>query len=178
MCARVTVGHGNDNHGCGEFCSTTHHFTVSSNNYKNNGGGGDDDDDGSDTMAQMKEDTEEQIALLSFDNVKNNSGPDNAPTGCAEDSELAIGTTPNEYGTWLYGRDGWCDGRGVYPWTVDITAQLQKLQQHDADADADNQKNSFTLSYRGLWNGTIPDPSSLQQGAPVMMMQTYIVFYN
>ena len=81
-------------------------------------------------------------------------------------SELAIGTTPNEYGTWLYGRDGWCDGRGVYPWKVDVTTALRKLQS-----------DSFTLQYRGLWNNTIPDPSSLQQGSPVMMMQTYVVFY-
>ena len=24
----VLSGHGNDTHGCGEFCSTTHHFTL------------------------------------------------------------------------------------------------------------------------------------------------------
>ena len=101
-----------------------------------------------------------------FEFVKVNDGPDNAATGCAEDSELAIGTTPNEYGTWLYGRDGWCDGRGVYPWTQDITHALNRLGGR-----------KFQLDYTGLWNNTIPDPSSLQQGSPVMMMQTYIVFY-
>ena len=102
------------------------------------------------------------------------SGPDNTAAGCAEDAELAIGTTPNEYGTWLYGRDGWCDGRGVYPWAVDVTAQLNALAK-TAPVPA---KAVFTMTYRGLWNGTVPDPSSLQQGAPVMMLQTYVVFYS
>jgi len=120
-------------------------------------------------------DSEVQDVALSFENVKNNSGPDNAATGCAESSELAIGTTPNEYGTWLYGRDGWCDGRGVYPWSVDITEQLSKLSTDSFETGSSGDA-TFSLSYKGLWNNTIPDPSSLQQGSPVMMMQTYIVF--
>ena len=78
----VLSGHGNDNHGCGEFCSTTHHFTVAPV---------------SSTLSQQDDpDTKEVDVLLSFEVVKNNSGPDNAATGCAEDAELALGTTPNE----------------------------------------------------------------------------------
>ncbi|TMS10643.1 hypothetical protein E3U43_019636 [Larimichthys crocea] len=34
------------------------------------------------------------------------------------------GAVPNEYGTWLYGRAGWCCGLQVNPWRVDITKQL------------------------------------------------------
>jgi hypothetical protein len=158
----VLSGHGNDNHGCGEFCTTTHHFTLT--NYGASVGSG-----------------------LSFTNVKVNDGPNNAATGCAEISELELGTTPNEYGTWLYGRDGWCDGRGVIPWVRDITSQLNLLMSSqlrtdmissEGNHDAQTSGEQFTLSYRGLWNGTIPDPSSLQQGSPVMMMQTYIVFWD
>lgn len=123
----VVSGHGNDNHGCGEFCSTSHHFTVNEHN-----------------------------------NIKYNNDPDNNQLGCGD--SVALGTTPNEYGTWLYGRDGWCYGREVIPWTIDLTSQLQA-------------KNN-NLTYRGLFNGSVPDPSSLQQGAPVMMMRVYITFFR
>jgi hypothetical protein len=77
----------------------------------------------------------------------------------------------------------------VYPWSVDITSQLaalaseassQSLDEDGGDGDVSTTttatKGKFMLSYRGLFNGSIPDPSSLQQGSPVMMMQTYIVF--
>jgi len=123
----VVSGHGNDNHGCGEFCATTHHFTL-------NG----------------------QV------NVKRNDGPLNAALGCADSVDQ--GTTPNEYGTWLYGRDGWCNGRGVEPWVADVTAQLRR--------------GGNVLEYHGLYNGSAPDPSSLQQGAPVMMLRVYLVLYR
>ena len=39
--------------------------------------------------------------------------------GCAE--RVRNGVEPNEYGTWLYGRDGWCDGENVFPWVTDVT---------------------------------------------------------
>ncbi|KAK3106688.1 hypothetical protein FSP39_025233 [Pinctada imbricata] len=35
------------------------------------------------------------------------------PFGCAE--QVLTGVEPNEHGTWLYGRNGWCDGRNVFP---------------------------------------------------------------
>lgn len=31
------------------------------------------------------------------------------------------GVVPNEHGTWLYGRGGWCDGQQVSPHVLDIT---------------------------------------------------------
>ena len=41
---------------------------------------------------------------------------DNAGTdeGCTY--HTLSGALPNEHGTWLYGRDGWCDGSAVRPW--------------------------------------------------------------
>jgi len=123
----VVSGHGNDNHGCGEFCTTTHHFTVNGNV-----------------------------------NVKDLDNSDNAELGCGD--SVTFGTTPNEYGTWLYGRDGWCDGREVAPWVVDLTDQLKPTGN--------------VVKYHGLFNGSIPDPSSLQQGSPVMMLRAYITFYE
>jgi len=129
----VITGHGSDNHNCGEFCATTHHFTLNSGK----------------------------------EYVKNNSLPlTNPNTGCAD--LVPSGVTPNEYGTWLYGRDGWCNGRKVFPWVVDLT--------HDVVLDGTNY-----LHYRGLFNGSNPDPGpppTWRQAPPVMMIQTFLVFYQ
>ena len=69
--------------------------------------------------------------------------------GCAD--EVDTGVTPNEYGTWLYardgpfclacmsspprhapfpagtwlyGRNGWCNGREVVPWVIDLSEDI------------------------------------------------------
>ena len=62
--------------------------------------------------------------------------------------------------------DGWCDGRQVEPWEVDVTTQL-----------SEQTGEINTLTYRGLYNNSVPNPSSLQQGAPVMMLRVTITFY-
>jgi len=41
---------------------------------------------------------------------------------CAENT--GSGTVPNQWGTWWYGRGGWCPGREVYPFVVDVTDQV------------------------------------------------------
>ena len=43
--------------------------------------------------------------------------------GCA--AQVQDGVTPNQYGTWNYGRAGWCPGGAVAPWIVDVTAGLR-----------------------------------------------------
>lgn len=53
----------------------------------------------------------------------------------------------------------------MYPWVVDISDQVDETRTN-------------TLNYQGLFNGTIPDPSSLVQGSPVMMMRVFVVFYK
>lgn len=45
--------------------------------------------------------------------------------GCTE--RVKGGAVPNEHGTWLYGRGGWCDGLQVDPWRTDITKQVTQL---------------------------------------------------
>ncbi|KAJ8036127.1 hypothetical protein HOLleu_20006 [Holothuria leucospilota] len=87
---------------------------------------------------------------------------DNAgtPLGCAE--RTPSGVEPNEHGTWLYGRDGWCDGREVDPWTFDITDQLDL-----------NGKNS--VIYFGWFNGTDPNPLS---NPGEIILYSYLVFYK
>ena len=42
--------------------------------------------------------------------------------GCMQD--VMYGTVPNQYGTWWYGRAGWCPGQRVPVRTVDITDQV------------------------------------------------------
>lgn len=98
--------------------------------------------------------------------------------GCAE--RVDTGVTPNEYGTWLYGRDGWCNGRNVEVWSVDVTEDLTP-----------NRTN--TLDYKGLWCPAPPagadveaapacrgpdpgPPSTWQQAAPVMMVNVFLAF--
>ena len=43
--------------------------------------------------------------------------------GCMYTAEQ--GTVPNQYGTWWYGRDGWCPGREVPMELRDISAEVQ-----------------------------------------------------
>jgi len=42
--------------------------------------------------------------------------------GCQND--VVNGTVPNQYGTWWYGRGGWCPGRHVPVVMIDVTAQV------------------------------------------------------
>ncbi len=58
--------------------------------------------------------------------------------GCADTS--GSGTVPNQWGTWWYGRGGWCPGRRVDPWVVDITGDV-------------TPGSTETLVYRALYSG-------------------------
>lgn len=58
--------------------------------------------------------------------------------GCAD--QVVDGVVPNQAGTWVYGRAGWCPGLEVRLWNVDITEALT--------LGADNQ-----LEYIGLFEG-------------------------
>lgn len=46
---------------------------------------------------------------------------------------------PNQFGTWPFGRSGWCPGLDVAPWVVDVTEAL---------VSGENE-----LTYRGLFQG-------------------------
>lgn len=133
----VISGHGNDNNGCGEFCSTRHDFAINERY---------------------------QGSVYHFDVFQGNP---EGQYGCA--NGVSLGVTPNEYGTWLYGRDGWCNGREVGPRHLDVTEDL-------------NYGTTNYLSYKGLWcpsanNCTDPDPQYNTQGAPDMMLRFYVTFY-
>ncbi|XP_066501080.1 uncharacterized protein si:dkey-256h2.1 [Hoplias malabaricus] len=72
------------------------------------------------------------------------------------------GGVPNEHGTWLYGRGGWCDGLQVNPWTIDITPQL--------DMTGPN-----TILYFGLYDGRNPNPT---RDTGYIIMYSYLIFYK
>ncbi|XP_037532446.1 uncharacterized protein si:dkey-256h2.1 [Nematolebias whitei] len=74
------------------------------------------------------------------------------------------GAVPNEHGTWLYGRGGWCDGLQVNPWRVDITEQLNV-----------SQFGSNSVLYFGLFDGWDPDPA---QQPGYIIMSSFLVFYK
>ena len=38
-----------------------------------------------------------------------------------EPGTIVQGVKPNQYGTWGYGRAGWCPGQDVHPMVTDIT---------------------------------------------------------
>ncbi|XP_032898127.1 uncharacterized protein LOC116986660 [Amblyraja radiata] len=80
--------------------------------------------------------------------------------GCAD--RVSEGVVPNEHGTWLYGRNGWCDGQGVAPWTRDVTKQV-------------NMQGINSILYFGWYKGKDPNP---KQNPGEIIMHSYLVFYN
>ncbi|MDG1481770.1 MAG: peptide-N-glycosidase F-related protein [Myxococcota bacterium] len=83
-----------------------------------------------------------------------------SPMGCAE--QVVDGTVPNQSGTWVYGRGGWCPGMEVVPWVVDITDDVVVGEEN-------------TVSYFGLMDGEVWQPDST--GANIRM-QSYLVYYE
>jgi hypothetical protein len=55
--------------------------------------------------------------------------------------------SPNQWGTWWYGRGGWCPGAPVAPWIVDLT-------------DVAPAGTTATISYRGLFDDKTPPDGS------------------
>jgi hypothetical protein len=81
-----------------------------------------------------------------------------AGTGVQCMLDVDRGTVPNQYGTWWFGRNGWCPGREVAPQVLDVTTEVTPGQ-------------TATLSYAGLYNGQ-PYPS----GGAVIRMTSWLVF--
>ena len=70
------------------------------------------------------------------------------PTAGNEDgckTQVHLGVVPNQYGTWPYGRAGWCPGQQVEWWEVDVTKWLKD--------------GSNSISYHAFFNGTDYDPT-------------------
>ena len=74
--------------------------------------------------------------------------------------KVAIGTVPNQYGTWWYGRSGWCPGLEVPLVLTDVTDQVTP------GADT-------VVTYTGLYAG-YPYPS----GGASIDLASYLVIYR
>ena len=79
--------------------------------------------------------------------------------GCTQ--QVSDGTIPNQFGTWIYGRGGWCPGMDVKPFVADVTAQVTPGQ------DA-------TIAYEGRFEG---DPDADLPGGNIWM-SSYLVTYE
>ena len=55
---------------------------------------------------------------------------------CMSLEAIGEGTIPNQYGTWGYGRAGWCPGQDVTPHIVNITDQISIGEENIIDYDA------------------------------------------
>ena len=49
---------------------------------------------------------------------------------------MTAGTVPNQGGTWWFGRGGWCPGRRVDPFVVDVTGQVSPGVSASVDYEA------------------------------------------
>jgi hypothetical protein len=74
---------------------------------------------------------------------------------------LEKGMTPNQAGTWWFGRGGWCPGQQVEPWVVDVTAEVTPGE-------------TATVAYRGLFAGVDPPPD----GAGEINLVSYLVVHE
>ena len=59
-----------------------------------------------------------------------------ATTHCMSSEMISEGTIPNQYGTWGYGRAGWCPGLDVDPFITDITDGIAIGDENIIDYDA------------------------------------------
>ena len=69
---------------------------------------------------------------------------------------ISNGVIPNQWGTWGYGRQGWCPGMEVEPFVVDITDYLIPGEENVMEYEA-CWASSSNQCY-GYWP-TITDPS-------------------
>ena len=98
------------------------------------------------------------------------SFPDaSASTHCMDPEVIqTTGVIPNQYGTWGYGRAGWCPGRDVKPHITDITDFVQIGDENVLDYDA----------CRVSGNSCLAPPTCQGDGyCPEVAMSSYIIIY-
>ena len=76
------------------------------------------------------------------------------------------GVVPNQFGTWPFGRAGWCPGQDVKPWVQDVS---------DVLVSGEN-----TIAYRSLFRDEPYTPRPNNQGdyMPELRLQTWLVRYE
>lgn len=98
----------------------------------------------------------------SFPNASSN-------THCMDPGTIqTTGVIPNQYGTWGYGRAGWCPGRDVKPYIMDITEHIITGDDNVIDYNA----------CRVSGNSCVSPPTCAGDGyCPEIAMSSYIIIY-
>jgi len=78
--------------------------------------------------------------------------------GCI--AAITRGMTPNQAGTWWFGRGGWCPGAPVEPWVIDVSNDIIP-------------STAATFTYRGQLGGRDPP-----DGSGNIMLTSYLVLYE
>ena len=87
---------------------------------------------------------------------------------CMQPSTISQGVKPNQYGTWGYGRAGWCPGQDVHPVVTDITDYIVIGGENVADYDA----------CRVQGNGCVTPPTCQGDGyCPEIAVSSYIIIW-
>lgn len=88
----------------------------------------------------------------------------NAGTGDGCTKQIVDGMVPNQFGTWPYGRAGWCPGLDVKVWNKDVTNAIKP-----------GEKATFT--YQALLGGKVYVPNYTKEGGykPVIKMMSWAV---
>ena len=83
--------------------------------------------------------------------------------GCYD--RVAEGVVPNQFGSWPFGRAGWCPGEDVKPWVQDVTAAVVSGEN--------------TLAYRALFDGEpyVPAITDPEAYAPELRVASWLVLY-
>ena len=87
---------------------------------------------------------------------------------CMELETIAQGVVPNQYGTWGYGRAGWCPGMDVTPYIVNLTDYIEVGEENILDYDACRVSGGNCLS----------PPTCLGDGyCPEVAFSSYIIIW-
>ncbi len=83
--------------------------------------------------------------------------------GC--EKEVDAGVVANQFGSWPYGRAGWCAGQDVKQWTYDIT-------------DWVDNSSTNNLLYKGLFNGQEYVPQDTNGGGREIRANIWLIWYD
>ena len=88
---------------------------------------------------------------------------------CMELGTILQGVVPNQYGTWGYGRAGWCPGMDVAPFVTDITDFVSIGEENVIQYDA----------CRVVGSSCVTAPTCQGDGyCPEIAMSSYLIYYT
>ena len=87
---------------------------------------------------------------------------------CMELETIAQGVIPNQYGTWGYGRAGWCPGQDVDPYITDITDYVSLGAENIIDYSACRVSGASCVT---------PPTCGGDGYCPEIAMSSYIIIY-